>query len=608
MRIVPMRNESHEPLPVLGVTPEAPVSNGQTDSRVSSVQDPQSEHLYELQLAQPLPSFDLSKTLVSKMLSTNAHNRLNLVMHRFLNSFLVSHFRFSLLCFGCLLFVPTKIIMPAVPLMVATIVLPPVIFVTFFSLDVLVLLAYHYEFWFITTLNTLNWVALGVIFGDIRAISCIGLWLSSQSVVFIDSNFRTFPTAVKSIMISGPFLIVLVVCCSYNLVVDASFPPIWIGDLMLQSRQVIVFTASTLSVFVVKKAFTKKNRLKKRLRDREADPDAAQGRHTIPCVGLHARLKLKHLKVTPRVGLTNFSASALTLLADQENSTTTTSTVTNNQKLKVSPHDPFVVSARNVVLPGRLLSWMKAPYVQSALYFTGVIGLSATAIAWVVILYHQERHSTDQLKLIVSATAAISSLAFMFVFVSLAQRSLVRLVVWNFDVLFSTFQGTALAVCLLDLLRWEVSSCLAVVAWWLWFHCLLVLDALTPSLTRKLHIRKHFGLPAVILVLAVAAGCALELILGDGRVFSSRLLWSVHVVRGTGFDLHTSTLAVQRTITIVGWFPRLLVELATGSPDQLLFIHRHVEYFSPYATFSDPAPTGAEDDVPKRAVSMLWWR
>ncbi|KAE9033836.1 hypothetical protein PR003_g10461 [Phytophthora rubi] len=166
------------------------------------------EHLYELQLAQPLPSFDLTKTLISKMLPTNAHNRLNLVMHRFLNSFLVSLFRFSLLCFGCLLFVPTKIIMPVVPLMVATIVLPPVIFVTLFSLDVLVLLAYHYEFWFITALNTLNWVALGVIFGDIRAISCIGLWLSSQSVVFIDSNFRTFPTAVKSIMISGPFLIV----------------------------------------------------------------------------------------------------------------------------------------------------------------------------------------------------------------------------------------------------------------------------------------------------------------------------------------------------------------------------------------------------------------
>lgn len=477
------------------------------------------------------------------------------------------------------------------------------IFVTFFSLDVLVLLAYHYEFWFVSTLNTLNWVALGVIFGDIRAISCVGLWLSSQSVVLIDSNFRTFPTAVKSIMISGPFLIVLVVCCSYNLVVDASFPSIRIGTLVLQSRQVIVFTASTLSVFVVKKAFAKKNRLKKRLQDREADPEAAQGRHTIPCVGLHARLKLKHLKAKPRVGSASFSVSAVRL-TDQQ----TTSDTSNTQNLKLAPHDPFIVDSRNVVLPGRLLWWMKAPFTLIAVYIAGVIGLSATAIAWVVILYHQEHRPTDQLKLIVSSIAAVFSLAFTFVFVSLAQRNLVRLVLWNFDVLFSTFQGTALAVCLLDLLRWQTSSCLAVVAWWLWFHCLLVLDALTPSLTRKLHIRKHFGLPAVIVVLAVAAGCALELILGDESVFSSRLLWSVHVVGGTGFDLHTSTLAVQRTITIVGWFPRLLVELATGSPEQLLFLHRHVEYFSPYATFSDPAPTGVVEDAQKRSVSRCWRR
>ncbi|KAG6612394.1 uncharacterized protein IUM83_10764 [Phytophthora cinnamomi] len=163
MRIVPVRNEAKLPSEPLAVAPEVPVANGQIDSRVSSAQDPQSEHLYELQLAQPLPSFDLSKTLVSKMLPSNAHNRLNLAMHRFLNSFLVWLFRFSLLCFGCLLFVPTKISMPVIPFMVAATVLPPVIFVTFFSLDVLVLLAYHYEFWFISTLNTLNWVALAAV-------------------------------------------------------------------------------------------------------------------------------------------------------------------------------------------------------------------------------------------------------------------------------------------------------------------------------------------------------------------------------------------------------------------------------------------------------------
>lgn len=81
------------------------------------------------------------------------------------------------------------------------------------------------------------------------------------------------------------------------------------------------------------------------------------------------------------------------------------------------------------------------------------------------------------------------------------------------------FQGTALALCLVDLLSWSTSATLAVISWWLWFHCLLVFDALTPSLTRKL---KHFGLPVIIVILSVAAGCALELIKeNDNGFFSS---------------------------------------------------------------------------------------
>ncbi|ETM57066.1 hypothetical protein L914_00041 [Phytophthora nicotianae] len=431
--------------------------------RIQSRDD--AEHFYKLQLAQPLPTFELNKTLVSKLLPSTQHDRLCDIMHRFLNSFLVRLFRVSLLCFGCLLFVPTKYITPGIPFMVTAIVLPPVVFVTFFSLDVLVLLACQYEFWFITALNTLNWVGLGMIFGDIRAISCFGLWLSSQSVVLIDANYRTFQTAVKSIVISGPFLILLVVCCSYNLIADASYPAIEMGILTLQSRQIVVFTASTLSVFVVKKAYTKNYRMRIRLHDRERDPDTAQGLHTIPCVGLHAQLKLSHCGSKRNFGQIQFGASTMRNLLVLAPRSRPVDIVSNLQKLRLSPHDPLTVDARNVVLRGTLLKWMATPYAQSVVYITGIVGLSATAIVWIMILCHQHKSSPDQLKLGISIVAGVCSLAFTFVAFALTQRDLLRLVAWNFDVLFSTFQGTGLALCLLDLLSWSVSSSLAVISW-----------------------------------------------------------------------------------------------------------------------------------------------
>ncbi|KUF79500.1 hypothetical protein AM587_10008067 [Phytophthora nicotianae] len=383
MLVVPLQvTQQHENEENSAVTVQSKADGKRIQSRDDA------EHFYELQLAQPLPTFELNKTLVSKLLPSTQHDRLCDIMHRFLNSFLVRLFRVSLLCFGCLLFVPTKYITPGIPFMVTAIVLPPVVFVTFFSLDVLVLLACQYEFWFITALNTLNWVGLGMIFGDIRAISCFGLWLSSQSVVLIDANYRTFQTAVKSIVISGPFLILLVVCCSYNLIADASYPAIEMGILTLQSRQIVVFTASTLSVFVVKKAYTKNYRMRIRLHDRERDPDTAQGLHTIPPVDI----------------------------------------VSNLQKLRLSPHDPLTVDARNVVLRGTLLKWMATPYAQSVVYITGIVGLSATAIVWIMILCHQHKSSPDQLKLGISIVAGVCSLAFTFVAFALTQRDLLRLV------------------------------------------------------------------------------------------------------------------------------------------------------------------------------------
>jgi hypothetical protein len=275
--------------------------------------------------------------------------------------------------------------------------------------------------------------------------------------------------------------------------------------------------------------------------------------------------------------------------------------LSRGQQLQLAPAKTLVVDARKTLLPRHLVRRLSSGHARRALYVTGAVGLSTTALSWLLLLQYFQLEWPAELRLVVAVTAAVSSLAFTTTAILLAQRDLLRLLVWNFDVLFSTFQGTALAVCLLDLLQWQAASSFAVVAWWLWFHCLLVLDAVTPTFTRHLNIRRHFGLSAVVVVLAVAGACALELLIGEGDVFVSRLLWSVRVVKATGFELHSSTLAVQRTVTIVGWFPRLLVELATGNSDQLLFIRRQVEYFSPYATFSDPAaPSSPEPTTSRR--------
>jgi hypothetical protein len=423
-------------------------------------------------------------------------------------------------------------------------------------------------------------------FGDSRAVACVSLWFSSFIVASIDANYRTYQSTAKSIVMGGPSVMLIVVCCAYKLIPDSSYPTESVGSLTLQSRQVVIFTASTLVIFMYKKAYLRVRRHRARSRNQE-QLDLTGGRHTISCVVLQARMRLGPVIFERRHGLGTFARNHQ-------------ATATNVQQLRLAPHRSVTVDARRILLSEKDFERWAGPQMQAALYFVATVGLASTAVAWMIVLYHADKQS-----LAIGVLAAASSLLFVLLTIALAQQDLLCLLLWNFDVLFSTFQATMLALCLLDLLRWDISSGLAVAAWWIWFHWILMLDALTPSITNQLQLRK-LALPVTLLVLPIAAVCAVEILTGDGKIFTSRLLLSIRLPRIGTFDVDTETLTIQRIATIIGWNARLVLELALCDPAQLLFVRRPVEYTSPFLTFAEPLPT--EGRTKRRGTERWDWR
>lgn len=148
-----------------------------------------------------------------------------------------------------------------------------------------------------------------------------------------------------------------------------------------------MFTASTLSVFAVKKAYTKNHRMRTRRHDRESDPDTAQGLHTVRWFARSTETKTLWFRE-------KVWTHSLWCVDDQNphgvgSKIQTSRCCVKHPELKLAPHDPLIVDARNVVLPGNLLKWVENPCAQSALYIAGVVGLSATAIVWIMIPCHQ---------------------------------------------------------------------------------------------------------------------------------------------------------------------------------------------------------------------------
>ncbi|KAG7392560.1 hypothetical protein PHYPSEUDO_000248 [Phytophthora pseudosyringae] len=537
--------------------------------------------VYELQLARPLPAVDISRTPLSKILSKTKYQTVVRAMHKVMPA-LVRLNRVNILVFGSMLFLPTDVTRPWIPLLGAISLLPPLSFSLFFSLEILALLGRSYEFWFVSVLSIVNWVGIAQLLGDARALVCVSFWWNSQSVISIDANYRTYQTTAKSIVLAGPSMLALVVCCSYRLVVDSEYPSVAVGSVTVQWRQIVIFSASTLILFMFKKAFAKLRRRRRRVLSSNVGGD----RHTIHCVVLRARMCLAPAKHKQRLRLTHF-------VRKEE------ATASSTQQLRLASHGSFIVDARNVLLPQRYLERVLEPPMRVMVYGIALTGLASTAIAWAMLLSHSEHVAAPAL------VAFVSSLVFVLITAALVQKDLLRLLVRKFDVLFSTCQATALALCLLDLLQWQVSSSLAVVTWWLWFVWVVLLDALTPSVTLQLRLRK-LALSVIVVVLLIAGGCAVDIVIGGGSLFKSRLLFTLSLPKLGAYHEYTGALAVQRVVTVVGWNARLVFELALGDPNRLLFICRGAEYTSPFLTFSEPLQEEQQVNAPR---SKRWrWK
>ncbi|KAK1931452.1 hypothetical protein P3T76_013208 [Phytophthora citrophthora] len=479
--------------------------------------------------------------------------------------------RANILVFGSILFLPANMTRPWIPLLGAISLIPPLTFSLFFSIEILVLLRRNYEFWFVSVLNVVNWVGIAIMFGDFRAVVCISFWLNSQNIISIDANYRTYQTTVKSIIMAGPSMLAMVFCCSYRLIVDSMYPSFTIGTVTLHWRQIVIFSASTLIIFMFKKAYAKVRRRRRRVQTRVAS-NVGGDRHTISCVVIRARTRLAPLGNKSRLRLTNFIRKKA-------------ATASSKQQLRLGCHGSFIVDSRNILLSQYLLERLINSRMQRLLYVFALLGLVMTATTWSLLLNSSEYFQAPAIA------------AFILVFVStstslaLSQKDLLRLLLRNFDVLFSTFQATVLALCLMDLLQWEVSSILAVLAWWLWFLWIIMLDALTPSITHQLRLRE-FALLVVFVVLLVAGSSAACIAFDDRKIFKPRVLFTLTLPELGTYHESTEAFAVQRVVTLIGWNARLLLELAFSDPNQLIFICRRVEYSSPFLTFSEPLLVG----------------
>ncbi|DAZ99121.1 TPA: hypothetical protein N0F65_008426, partial [Lagenidium giganteum] len=447
------------------------------------------------------------------------------------------------------------------------------------SIDMICILGRQYEFWFFSLMNGAMWGMLATFFSDIRVVALLPMYISLQATILMDANYRTFVSSVRGFTLLIPTLVVMGTLV-YTRVTEfkpENMSSFWVGQHTLEIQLIDVFfnTLVTMIIFMLRVAYNKR----KLLRIRNA------GCKMVRCVIYRSNLVLKRIHYNvhtrknahaTRVMMKALGITAPNLFLQQTKHTNHRQQVTL-VSLKLSSIDerrtinPCYTPKRPI--PRRWLSFL---YINGALGFllsAVTIGLPSgkelPAVGW------------HQLQAIPMSGVLLSSV-FCLSFACSFQRDLLRCLSKNFGFLFSSLQFTMACLCLADMVHWDYRS-MAILAAFMWYHWILLLDTLTPTIRQKFRFKKIYATPVLVGVLAGVA-CVVYALTFSEHPWDDRILFHWEFKDHT-IELGTKSFLLNRAITIWVWSARLVWELGASADEELVFIRGSLDYYTPFETF-----------------------
>ncbi|TMW55510.1 hypothetical protein Poli38472_010392 [Pythium oligandrum] len=488
--------------------------------------------LYELQLSRPLPEVDLAPTLFQKCLSPSMYKRLvQFLCVRY--GRIAAVYRLSMVFALALLFVgdgPAYLVMSV---SVAVSMVSVLITAMFLSLGVLRLLVQNYEFRFLTLFNVVQWVTFACLFQDARVVMCVSFILGCQMAISADANVRTFHASAKTSLFSVPIFVVFTTLATWRMIAKQRDVQFDVLGTHVDAIDILTFTASTLVLFLGKMGV-----LKRVGRARIVSPTMV----ILPCMTIKAVLRITHHSSVE--ASSNVCSKPITRPVDKP---------LHLQQLQLRPLAINQLDGLRTVLPSEI--WFRTimkhrRLFRLMLYTIGFAGFILNIIQSAVDFGRQEAKDKATNALWSDARSSLALLYTCFfcgTFVLSYQRDLLRLLFRNFDVLFSSCQFLIFGLCLCDMVRWNPHRVAVVVTWIVWYHWAVTLDALTPTIKRRVFgFSKRLAAPVTATIIVGGAAVFYEVVFSGGTRFHDRVLWEQKLSSSHTVVLRTQTILWMR--------------------------------------------------------------
>ncbi|GMF25935.1 unnamed protein product [Phytophthora fragariaefolia] len=446
--------------------------------------------------------------------------------------------------------------------------------------DIVKLVMQTFEFWSFFIISTSTCSMCIIFVGDLRGLRLLFDWLAWQNLILLDGQVRGLRhyaiTATSSII---PLMILLVWSMLERIDNATNFSilhyKIRDNRFNLSGLDIMGNGLITLLLLTAKISYRKRKLLWKRAHGVQID-----------CAILRARLRLELMNMKDcgqnKSGLNENSTTTHTALlhhSDQPNSRN--GRIVKHpviEQLQCNNLDQ-TFPASNMLFQQKLT--LNTQFPVCVVWFVHALGVCGLLLASLIPMWEwnpsTENPDSSWQVIACSWVSVFCTVAFIGPIVLFYHRKLLGMLVLSFDFSFYSFQMTSANVCVAILYRWEPSQVLIMIAWWMWVHWALTLDALTPIARTVLRLRVHYAAPVIMLFLLghVAVVCSIFFIqnvnLPDVVIWEG-LIWD-HQVKFSVLPFYFS-----RVVTMVLWCSRLAWRYATTSDSGVNLIRGVISY------------------------------
>lgn len=517
-------------------------------SRIAN--DPE-EFVYELLPPEPLPKLDLSLSIKSRFLSRRALLRFNSFVWRRKEIGIAAFF--GVICYILSLLTPVSI--GCVTAILSALFYGPnaIAALSLLRFDVVCVLLGAYDFWFSSLVSASTFVGLGVVIGDIRAITIIFAWLGTQLNILIDANVRAVKLWVVFNVLGTVNFVVTWFAVSLDLIDQMqhhSFAQVKAQELTVKGG--VVTGLITVIALIARNVYRKRHAMYKNANS-----------SVIECVSYRTNLKYvskRHIRsaVTPASGHDTSDPEYVKTMRYIKQMGSIDATDTLLQTLWVKS---ALISSRF----GIIFHWL------------GILSALATIVSSSIGAFRiGDLTSSYQVSEIV---AFVLTCVYCSAFALHCQRKVLRALCTSFDFVFLSVQLTVVQASLCDFLCWKLSGCLGILTGWIWIHWVLALDAVTPVMREKLGLKKYFAVSVLLVFLCAHVTLIWKLVVTNEMLeIYSRVLWRGEIFGRQNVEVRLLPLFCNCLGTVILLCIRLTWRLVNNDFSVLLVLDGAVAY------------------------------